>query len=149
MSRKPMIALFACGLMTASAGCHAFKLISDKEAGLPDMPTALVVRGITRGPGIKMTAPDPDAAPATAPFNLKVVFQPRGGSKIDIASVKVTYLKAQPVDLSDRVKPGLSEAGIDLKDAEAPPGAHAIQISVADSEGRKTSAVFTLKVAGK
>jgi hypothetical protein len=146
MSRKPIVGLIACGLMSASAASHAFKLISDKEAALPDPPTALVVRGITRGPGIRMTAPDPDAA-VTAPFNLKVIFQPRGGSKIDTSSVRVTYLKAQPIDLSGRVKSGLSEGGIDVKNAEAPSGSHAIQISVADSEGRKTSAVFTLKVA--
>lgn len=138
--------ILALGLLSLSASSHAFKLIKDDEAALP-AAAAMTTRGITRGPGIKLVSPDPGAGAVKAPFNLKVAFEPRGGAKIDPASVKVTYLKATPVDLLERVKPGLSEAGIDVAGAEVPPGDHHIQVSVQDNEGRKASTVLRLSVA--
>lgn len=144
--RLAALAVLTTGLLGVSGTCHAFKLISEKEARLPDAPADITVRGITRGPGIAVTSPDPTAETTKAPFELKVVFQARGGSTIDAKSVQVTYLKDPAVDLSERLKAGVSENGIDLKNAEVPPGVHRIRISVADSEGRKASTVFALKV---
>ena len=144
---KVSAALFALGLLSVSASSHAFKLINDEEAKLPAAAAGLTTRGITRGPGIRVVSPDQAAGAIKGAFNLKVAFEPHGGAKIDPASVKVTYLKATPVDLIDRVKPGLSEAGIDLAGAEVPPGEHRIQISLQDSEGRKSNAVISITVA--
>lgn len=139
--------LIAFGLLTVSGSSHAFKLIKDDEAKLPSATAGtLTTRGITRGPGIKLVSPDISAGPVKSPFTLKVAFEPRGGAKIDAASVKVSYLKATPIDLLDRVKPGLSESGIDLANAEIPPGEHAIQVMLQDSEGRKSSTVINLSV---
>jgi hypothetical protein len=141
-----VFALAMSGLLGASANCHAVKLISEKEARLPDAPPEMVVRGITRGPGIELASPNPQSETTKSPFGFKVAFQPRGGAKIDAKSVQVTYVKDPAVDLSERLKGSISEGGIDLKGAEAPPGVHHIRVSVADSEGRKASAVFVLKV---
>lgn len=143
---KIVAGILGLGLLSLSASGHAFKLIKDEEAALP-AAASMTTRGITRGPGIRLVSPDPAAGVVKAPFNLKVAFEPRGGAKIDPASVKVTYLKATPIDLLDRVRPGLSEAGIDVAGAEVPPGNHQIQVSVQDSEGRKTNSVFNLSVA--
>ncbi len=123
----------------------AVTLIKNDEAKLPAGAGVLATRGIARGPGVKMVSPEP-AATVTSPFNLKVVFEPRGGSTIDPASAKVTYLKSTPVDLLPRVKPGLSDKGIVIDGAEVPPGEHDIQISVQDSEGRVTNTVIRLNV---
>jgi hypothetical protein len=139
--------LLALGLLSASLSCHAVKLIKDEEARLPAANPAPSTRGITRGPGIRLLAPDAAAGAVKSPFNLKLAFEPRGGAKIDPASVKMTYLKATPVDLLDRVRTGLSAGGIELAGAEAPPGEHPIQVTVQDSEGRKTTTVITLSVA--
>lgn len=145
--QKIAASLFAFGLLAVSGSSHAFKLIKDDEAKLPPAATgALMTRGITRGPGIKVVSPDLSGGPVKSPLTLKVAFEPRGGAKIDPASVKVSYLKSTPVDLLDRVKPGLSESGIDLANAEIPPGEHAIQVSIQDSEGRKSSSVINLSV---
>ena len=123
----------------------AFTLIKNDEAKLPPAAGALATRGISRGPGIKVVTPDVGGQ-VSSPFNLKVVFEPRGGAKIDVAATKVTYLKATPVDLGPRIKPGLSEQGISLDGAEVPPGDHAIQLSVQDSEGRVTNTVIQFSV---
>jgi len=139
--------LLVLGLLSVSASSHAFKLIQDDEAKLPAAAPGFATRGITRGPGIRVVSPDPAAGALKGAFNLKVAFEPHGGAKIDPASVRVTYLKATPVDLLERVRPGLSAAGIDLAGAEAPPGEHRIQISLQDSEGRKSTAVINLTVA--
>lgn len=137
------LALSAC--LLSSPG-WAFTLIKADEARLPPAAGVLATRGISRGPGVKLVSPEAGST-VSSPFSLKVVFEPRGGAKIDPAAVRVTYLKATPVDLLPRVKPGLNEQGIALDGAEVPPGEHAIQLSVQDSEGRVTNTVLQFSVA--
>ncbi|QEL64598.1 hypothetical protein OTERR_11220 [Oryzomicrobium terrae] len=134
-------------LLACSASAFAVTLIKEDEARLPAAAGGLTTRGITRGPGVKLLSPDPAAGAVKSPFAFKVAFEPRGGAKIDPATVSVTYLKATPVDLLPRVKPGLSAGGIDLSGAEVPPGEHQIRVTVQDSEGRQTSTVLQLNVA--
>lgn len=128
-----------------AAAAQAGPLITESEARLPAAVT-VVTRGITRGPAIKLLSPDPAAESIKSPFNLRVAFEPRGGAKIDPASVKVSYMKTPVVDLHERIKPGLTEKGIHLENAEVPPGEHQIRLSVQDSEGRQTTTVIHLKV---
>ena len=134
-------------LALCMAQAHAVQLISPKEAQQPAASGALNTRGIARGPGIRVTSPDPAAADVKSPFDLKVQFESRGGNKIDPAAVKVTYLKANAVDLTPRLKGAINETGIDLSKAEVPPGEHAIKITVKDVEGRETSTVLNLNVS--
>lgn len=144
MMKKLAIACLCTGsLLAAPAG--AFTLIKNDEAKLPAATGVLATRGISRGPGVKVVSPDTGST-LKSPFNLKIVFEPRGGAKIDSAATRVTYLKATPIDLLSRVKPGLSEQGISLESAEVPPGEHAIQISVQDSEGRVNNTVLQFSV---
>ncbi len=139
--------LVSCGVALACVAGPAwsFTLIKSDEAKLPPASGVLATRGISRGPAVKVVSPDL-SGPLTSPFNLKLAFEARGGAKIDTAAVKVTYLKSTPVDLLPRVKNGLSEQGLVLEGAETPPGEHAIQISVQDSEGRVTNTVLQLTV---
>lgn len=132
-----------------SANVSAVQLITESEANLPPAADGAVKaatkRGITRAPGIRLVSPDTSVT-VKSPFNLKLVFEPRGGSTIDPASVKVSYIRSPSVDLLSRVKPGLSAGGIELRAAEAPVGEHQIQVTLQDSEGRETSSVIILKV---
>lgn len=139
-----MGALLAAAL--ASPAAFSVTLIKADEAKLPAASGVLATRGISRGPGVKLLSPEP-AATVASPFSLKIAFEPRGGAKIDPAATRITYLKATPIDLLPRVRPGLSEQGIVMENAEVPPGEHAIQISVQDSEGRVTNTVIQLNVA--
>lgn len=139
--------LLAIGLVAASGSSQAFQLIKAEEAKLPAAPEGFTTRGITRGPGIRVLSPDLATGPLKSPLTLKLAFEPRGGAKIDATSLKISYLKATPIDLLDRVKSGVSDSGIDLANAEIPPGEHAIQVTLQDSEGRKTSTVINLTIA--
>lgn len=139
--------LVASALLSLGLSSQAVQLISPKEAQQPAASGALNTRGIARGPGIRVTSPDPAAADVKSPFDLKVQFESRGGNKIDPAAVKVTYLKANAVDLTPRLKGAINEGGIDFSKAEVPPGEHAIKITVKDVEGRETSTVLNLNVS--
>lgn len=121
----------------------AAPLITAKEAKLPDAAGSLNTRGISRGPGIKVISPEPGSQ-NKGPFEFKVDFEPRGGASIDQSSVKVTYMKSPTVDLTSRVKGSITDMGIDLKNAEIPPGEHQVKISVKDSDGREASTITTL-----
>jgi hypothetical protein len=142
---KPNPKFLACVFAFACAAAQAAPLVTEDEAKLPNAP-GLATRGVTRGPGIKLVSPDPATKTVKSPFDLKVGFEARGGAKIDPASIKVHYMKTPLVDLTDRVKDGIKDEGIDFSRAEMPPGEHAIRFTVKDSEGRSTSSVMTVNV---
>lgn len=144
MLEKGVWSVFGIGLLVLSGSAVAQTLIKESEARLPPASAStLATRAITRGPGVRLVSPE---ASVSSPFPLRVAFEPRGGAKIDLASVKVVYLRSPNVDLLDRLKGGLSEKGIDLSAAEVPPGEHQIRITVQDSEGRQTSTLVNLSV---
>lgn len=129
--------------LMASAGVLAaqtLQLITEDEARLP-AATQTLTRAITRGPGLKLLSPE---GVNSAAFGFKVAFEPRSGSKIDLASVQVVYLKTPQVDLTARVKAAISPEGISLPSLKAPVGEHPIRISIRDDEGRQSSSTFTL-----
>ncbi|MFZ9137613.1 MAG: hypothetical protein ACO21E_07165 [Hylemonella sp.] len=120
-------------------------LITPAEAALPPAAGALATRGISRGPAVKLVSPAPDA-PVKSPFNLRLNFEARGGEKIDPNSVKVTYLKSPFVDLTPRLQKGITASGIELPQADVPPGEHTLRVTVKDAAGRETNSTVTLSV---
>ena len=127
---------------TATVQAQALQLISPDEAKLPAAATKPATRAITRGPGIKLASPES----VSGQFPLKIAFEPRGDSKIDMASVKVEYLKGDGVDLTARLKNGIKPGGIEIPTAAAPAGEHPIRVTVRDSEGRVGTTEFKLTV---
>jgi hypothetical protein len=129
------------------AAYAATPLITPEEAALPAAAGESLTRGISRGPGVELVSPNTDLGPVTAPFELKIAFAPRGGSKIDPASVKVVYLKSPSIDLTPRLQSAITETGIVLPDAGVPAGEHDLKITVLDTDGRETNSVVRLVVA--
>ena len=140
---KPVNLILAGMLLATSA--LAETLIKESEARLPPAPVT-ATRSITRGPGIRILSPDAGGQSLASPFPLRIAFEPHGGAKIDLSTVRLTYLRSPSVDLTERVKAGLSEKGIDLKAAEVPAGEHQIRVSVQDSDGRQSNVVLNLNV---
>ncbi len=136
--------LVAAGLGLAALSVHAqsLQLVTADEAKLPAVAATPATRAITRGPGVKLATPES----VSGAFPLKVEFAPRGGSKIDPASVKVEYLRGQGVDLTARLKANIKPEGIEVASAQVPAGEHAFRVSVRDSEGREGKAEFKLVV---
>ena len=125
----------------------ATPLITAEEAALPAQKGAVPIssRGITRGPRIQL--PDAETAVQASPMRFQIRFQTFGGSSIDLDALKVTYLKSPVVDLTSRIKPFAQAGGIDMPDAQLPPGDHLVRIDIKDSEGRPASTSFLLKIA--
>ena len=126
---------------------RAAPLITAEEAALPPQKGAVPIsgRGITRGP--KIQVPDAETGVQTSPMRFLVKFQAFGGSSIDLEALKVSYLKTPIVDLTPRIKPFAQPNGIDMPDAQLPPGDHLVRIDIKDSDGRVASMSFLLKIA--
>jgi len=119
-------------------------LITEQEASLPDGHSGAISRGITRGPSVELVQP---AETAHSPVHFQIRFQAFGGNKIDLDSLRVSYLKSPEIDLLPRLMRFIQRSGIDIPDAELPPGEHTFRIEVSDTEGHTRSSVFVLKVA--
>jgi hypothetical protein len=150
MPKHYLTAVFAAGFVACVTSgpmtAVAAPLITPEEAALPPQKGAVPNsgRGITRGP--KIQVPDAEAAQAS-PMRFQVKFQTFGGSSIDLDALKVSYLKSPVVDLTSRIKPFAQPTGIDMPEAQLPPGEHLVRIDIRDSEGRTASTSFLLKIA--
>jgi hypothetical protein len=140
-------AAMLAAMLTALPVHAGTQLITDDEAKLPAQKGAVANsgRGITRGP--KIVVPDEEASTQASPIRLQVKFQTFGGSSVDLNALKVTYLKSPVVDLTSRIQPFVQASGIDMPDAQLPPGEHLLRIDIKDSDGRPASVSFLLKIA--
>jgi hypothetical protein len=124
-------------------------LITEAEAKLPPSSNVpMATRGLTRGPGIEQASPRAGQA-VKSPLPFRIKFSIRNGIPIDPVSVKLTYLKATPVDLTERIKAHLRPDGIDMDRAEVPSGTHVLRFDLKDQQGRVGTAIIKLIVKGK
>ncbi|WP_298883942.1 hypothetical protein [uncultured Bradyrhizobium sp.] len=136
----------AVGLSIVPSGSHAASvvLITTEEARLAPARQLASSRGIFRAPRIEVG--EQLSGPVHSPIHFKLIFRAFGGSSIDPGSVSVTYLKSTDVDLTPRIRPFLTSGGIEIPEAEVPPGNHVIKVSVHDSDGREGTTQFSLTV---
>lgn len=116
------------------------KLITEEEAKAPSQQVSST-RAITRGPGVKLLTPS-DVIAKSFPF--KLMLEPRGGASLNVASLKVEYLKHPPIDLTSRVQSGLVGNTLEMSNVTVPTGEHPLRVSIRDSEGREGSTVIHL-----
>lgn len=107
-------------------------LITAAEAKLPD--DTFLRRDAFPGPKIVLESPSPADGAASSPLHLKLKFEPRG-ARIDPNSLYVKYKKLPGVDLTERLSEFTSPTGIDMQDAELPPGIHRISVEIKDTDG--------------
>ena len=150
--RTMMVALL-CGVSLAafnhSAAC-AEVLITADEAKLPapSSSATLPTRGLTRGPGIEQESPLPNEI-VHSPLPFKIRFAIRNNVDIDRDSVRLTYIRATPVDLTTRIKKHVQADGIVMNQAEVPPGTHLLRLELKDMQGRVSTAVLKLNVTDR
>ncbi|WP_246666801.1 hypothetical protein [Bradyrhizobium guangdongense] len=130
------------------SAAQATPLITEDEARLPPPKGAIAAdrRGILRGPKVEVLTP---SEPVSSPLKFQLKFESFGSAKVDPESVKVIFLRTPNVDLTSRVKPFIQADGINMQDAELPPGEYMVRVDIKDSDGRPGTASFTLKVAPK
>jgi hypothetical protein len=135
--------LFGLALIPARSEAGTI-LITEQEASLPNAHGGPISRGIGRGPSVELVQP---AETAHSPVHFQIRFQAFGGNKIDLDTLHISYLKTPEIDLIPRLTRFVQRSGIDIPDAELPPGEHSFRIEVSDTEGRTRSSVLVLKVA--
>jgi len=141
-----LLVVLAFGTIPAAAQ-HGITLISEDEAKLPPPKSLpLDARGITRGPKIEVVAPREQF---TSPGPVNLTFQTHGGVMIDLGSLRVVYLRASDVDITERVKPFVSASGIDLRSAIVPAGEHWLRFELKDTDGRTVSKIVTIKAVAQ
>lgn len=119
-------------------------LITPEEAQLPTPKGVYASRAVTRGPRIDLAGPDTNEV--RSPLRLQLKFRGFGGATINLDSLRVTYVKVPNVDLTSRVRAYAQPTGIEIPEAEAPPGEHLVRVEVQDSEGRRTNTTFLLSI---
>lgn len=142
----PSLRLAWCGAAGLALSCAAaypatpVQLITPAEAALPSgtVPSFEVRGSPTRLPSITVNSPHPGGGAVYSPLDFEVTFRAYGGAKIDPDSVVVTYVKNPDIDITARIKPFLTAAGIAIPQAEVPPGSHQFWIEVKDSDGRSS-----------
>jgi hypothetical protein len=142
------LGLFAVIMLAAPPKADAgVILITPEEAKLPASKQVQLAssRAITRGPRIEVS--ELEDGKLHSPLHFKLRFLAFGGKTIDIDTVTVTYLRGPNIDLTERIKPFVRPTGIDIPDAEVPPGEHAIRVDLKDSDGRPAKVSFSLAVA--
>jgi hypothetical protein len=147
VSRRLAAAL--CIAVFAGAPADAMQLVTPAEAALPfgDMP-ALELRGSPlRRPHVDVVAPAVRGGVVSSPLHIIMRFHAFGGAKIDSQSIVVTYKKQPMVNITTRILPYVSATGIDLPDAEVPPGLHEFRILVRDDGGHQGGADFRIQVS--
>jgi len=141
-------ALCLIGLFAFVTPADAIQLVTEQEAALPpDRLPGLALRGSpTRRPSVTVVSPPPNAGVVKSPLSLKVKLQAHGGAKIDPDSIVVTYKKTPLIDITQRIMPFISADGIDVPDAEVPPGIHEFRIELKDKDGRLGGTDFSFQV---
>jgi hypothetical protein len=136
------------GLLAIETPAQAFQLITSAEAALPPgtIPPFEIRGNPLRRPIIVVLSPSPNAGLVQSPLELKLRFQSFGGVDIDPDSVVITYLKQPNVNITQRIKPYITTAGIDLAQAEVPPGLHHFWIKLNDKNGLPAVAEFSFQV---
>jgi hypothetical protein len=144
MAPRFCLAALLAGLLASPA--QAAELITALEAKQPPPRGAVIddQRGILRGPKIELISPA-DTTPS--PLRLHLTFQSFGGTKIDPESIRVTFLRSPNVDLTPRIKPFTLATGIDMPNAEAPPGEYLVRIDLKDTDGHPGSTIIVLRVS--
>jgi hypothetical protein len=135
-------------LFAAARPAAAFQLITPAEAALPagTVPSFEVRGSPTRLPSITIVSPPPRGGAVYSPLLFQLRFAAYGGAAIDPDSVVVTYVKNPDIDITPRIKPFISASGIDIPQAEAPPGLHQFWIVLKDNAGRSNGRELDFQV---
>lgn len=155
--RRALIAT-ALGLTVSLAGvmpmasAHAAGplLITETEAGMAPYEGVTMLTRAMGGPVIKVLQPDQadgQKVPVlTKPVHISLKFEPVSQAKVDMASLKVIYLKLFGIDITDRLRPYVAGEAIDVPEADIPTGDHSIRVDIKDTTGRQSSQVFRFMV---
>lgn len=133
------IAVCVAVFFAAANSAPAFELVTAAEAALPPgkAPSVAVRGSPTRRPNIAVISPS-GAGAVYSPLDLKLTFSAFNGAAIDPNSVVITYIKQPDIDITPRVKEFITASGINIAQAQVPPGLHQFWIELKDTHGNSS-----------
>ncbi len=142
-----LAALIACWAISVLALDEPVWLVTDGEAELAPPPVTRGVETLPKdGPLIRVLSPSVGVE-VVSPFPVEVQFEPRpGGAPVEMESLKVTYLKVFAIDITDRIRPHVSENRLFVREAKIPQGRHRLKITIADRGGKFTAEILEVNV---
>ncbi len=142
------VAAVAVIMLALTTPASAFDLVTPAEAALPpgQVPTLDLRGSPTRRPMVIVESPPQSAGQVHSPLDLKLQFRAFGGAAIDPNSVVVTYLKQPAIDMTQRLTPFITAQGIEIPQAQVPPGKHQFWIELKDNNGRIGGGEFAFQV---
>ena len=130
------------------AALPAMKTSEIKSNDLPestDQPFQVKKQGIA-GPIIKIEKPDPDQLYDDL-IDILISFDKNPiGEPVNMNSLRVVYLKMFGIDITDRIRPYVTETRIDANGIKFPEGEHEFEIRIKDNEQMESSEIFKIKV---
>jgi hypothetical protein len=132
---------------SAATSATAFELITPAEAAFPPgQVPAFAERGSPmRRPSITVVSPS-GAGALYSPLDFKLSFSAFGGAAVDPSTVVVTYVKQPNIDITPRLKEFITADGIDIVQAEVPPGVHQFWIELKDTNGNSNGRAVAFQV---
>ncbi len=135
--------LLPLGAMAFAQAAGAMTLINTDEAQLPDPPVIdEPVRGLNAATAFFQMLP-PRGAVAHSPFQLVIRFE----DPCDPATLVISYFKQPAIDLTARIKPYINAQGINIPDAEAPPGNYKLRLVCRTDTGKREAGFVLFSVA--
>jgi hypothetical protein len=147
--RRPASAAFCLiALLAAGTPSQAVELVTTQEAALPpDKLPPFDLRGSpVRRPSAVVVSPASNAGLVRSPLSLKLKIEAHGGAKIDPDTIVLTYKKTPEINITQRIMAYIKADGIEIPDAEVPPGVHEFRIEVKDNQGHLGGTEFSFQV---
>ena len=136
--------IFVSASKDLSAKPGRLVLITKQEAALANAPedpkiaSKLLEEEVERGPIIVLNSPKNEGR-YPKPIKIDILFIPRDAADIDLSTLKVIYVKIFDIDITARLKKHTTDKGIQIPEAELPPGKHKLKILLADTKGHMST----------
>jgi hypothetical protein len=134
-----MLMLVAIAVLNSSAAAGVIQLITLEQASLkPKGEISPLVASKGAAPAVQVVMPEKNVV-EKSPFHVKILFIPLPDSPIDPKSFRMNLLVGGllPVSLLDKVKDFVTQKGLDVPQANVPPGGpYTIEVRIADLKGR-------------
>lgn len=155
IAQSKLHTLAATALLLATTSLHAggFALFTAEELQTWDEESegmvateSLGTNSSGNGPLISIESPG-ESGTVNSPAAIRVLFQPGpSGEAPNPESFKFLLKKLITIDLTDRVTDYVTVDGIDVEEADIPPGKYKFEMRIADVAGNESARQFKMKV---
>ncbi len=139
-----VLAIAAWGVFLASMGAHAFTLVTEDEVrtearAAEKQPARRRALPAVGAPRIEVRAPRLSGSALRNPLRIELGFTSGADAEINPASFRAFYGSLR-IDITERIVKSVrvTTSGLNVDNAEIPPGSHRLFLRIADTKQRAT-----------